>query len=288
MANLDLIGIRAGTDKSRLRQDYLRHYQRMFSRFADQWITVMEIGIHQGASLRVWEQFFPKAMIVGVDIEPQTARFARDRVNVEIGSQYDAGFLRKLASKYVPSIIVDDGSHVAEHQVFTFNHLFGSIPAGGVYVVEDLSGSHGDLAVDHFVQLQQAVLQRRGPADISHCEMIPGAIAFWKRSDPDEWDGNFAALKGEADRSERSSEALLYLAEYMRRHGAPLEDALEVARESSKRELDNVWIRFEIAQILHAMGREAEAVAVLAEAVQMRQPPIEVMRNFLARWSGAQ
>src|ERR1700683_248563 len=46
----DLIGIRAGTDKSRLRQDYLRQYQRMLSGFVDTPITIIEIGLHRGAS----------------------------------------------------------------------------------------------------------------------------------------------------------------------------------------------------------------------------------------------
>jgi hypothetical protein len=37
--SLDLIGIHLGTDKSRLRQDYLRHYERMMMGFRDRPIT---------------------------------------------------------------------------------------------------------------------------------------------------------------------------------------------------------------------------------------------------------
>ena len=45
MTSLDLIGIRVGTDKSRLYQNYLMHYERMMERFRDRPITLLEIGV---------------------------------------------------------------------------------------------------------------------------------------------------------------------------------------------------------------------------------------------------
>src|SRR6185503_10228084 len=117
----------AGTDKSRLRQNYLVHYERMLERFRDRPITLLEIGVHNGASLRVWEQYFKSASIVGVDIEPKSSRFVRERVQIEIGSQFDADFLAALSRKYQPEVIIDDGSHIDEHQIFSFEHLFGCV-----------------------------------------------------------------------------------------------------------------------------------------------------------------
>jgi tRNA G46 methylase TrmB len=68
--NLDLIGIRTGTDKSRLRHDYLRKYERLFERFVNKSIVLLEIGIHNGASLMNLEHYFTNANIVGIVLNP--------------------------------------------------------------------------------------------------------------------------------------------------------------------------------------------------------------------------
>ena len=54
-------------------------------------LTLLEIGILEGASLRLWRRFLPKATIVGVDVEPP----ALDLPGVEMyaGDQSDAAFL---------------------------------------------------------------------------------------------------------------------------------------------------------------------------------------------------
>ncbi len=43
-------------------------------------IGLLEIGVWKGASLRMWEAYLPQAKIVGVDIDPECARYASDRV----------------------------------------------------------------------------------------------------------------------------------------------------------------------------------------------------------------
>ena len=39
-------------------------------------------------------------------------------------------------------MILDDGSHINEHVIFSFKELWDSIKSGGVYVVEDCSTSY--------------------------------------------------------------------------------------------------------------------------------------------------
>jgi len=277
---LDLIGIRLGTDKSRLRQDYLRHYERMMAGFRDRPITLLEIGIDQGASLRTWEIYFPQASIVGVDIVPATRRFARKNVVVEIGSQSDAEFLASLARKYAPDIIIDDGSHISEHQIFSFERLFHSLKPGGLYVVEDIQRGPGkELAAEYFTALQHKLLLRQAAshdagatqhfkmADIAHIDTIPGAVGVWKRVE-DELDGDFEALEKLANEAE-ASYSLFYLAQYIHRNGGPVSHALTVARRASAAEPKNPWIYCEIGKFQHAMGETAEAIKSVKEAVRL-------------------
>jgi tetratricopeptide (TPR) repeat protein len=144
--SLDSIGILEGTDKTCLEQDYLRHYERVLGGFRNEPIQLLEIGIAGGASLRTWTRFFPKATIIGVDINESCRAFAGDRVEVEIGSQADPEFLARLARTYHPDVIIDDGSHQAEHILLTFDRLFPFLKPGGFYIMEDLHLHYGNNA----------------------------------------------------------------------------------------------------------------------------------------------
>jgi hypothetical protein len=166
-----LIGAITDTDKSSATHDYLVHYDRLFRDHIASDFNFIEIGIFRGASLAMLRQYFEGATIVGVDIVETCQRYATDRINVEIGSQVDPVFLADLVQRYPPRIVIDDGSHMAEHVVFTFEALFSSVEPGGIYVVEDLhfhEGSMGrftrgnptDNPLDYFLALSRFVMAR--------------------------------------------------------------------------------------------------------------------------------
>jgi hypothetical protein len=128
------------TDKSScigMSWDYLRHYEAALATLRDAPINLIEIGVQNGASTRVWKWFFSQAQIIGIDINPGCARWAQERVKIEIGSQTDGEFLDRVCAENPPTVIVDDGSHVGEHMIFTFQRIFPHLAPGGVYIVED-------------------------------------------------------------------------------------------------------------------------------------------------------
>ena len=147
--DLDSLGIFEGTDKSSLGNDYLRTYEELLRPYQNLPIDLMEIGIFGGASLRMWSGWLPLARIVGVDISPHCRDLAGDRVVIEIGSQSDAAFLGELARKYRPSVIIDDGSHIASDIQVTFLALFPVLEAGGLYVIEDTYMHFGPASAHH-------------------------------------------------------------------------------------------------------------------------------------------
>jgi len=149
--SLDLIGISEGTDKHSLEHDYLRHYERLFEPYRTAPVDVVEIGVAGGASLRTWRRFFTQARIVGIDIHPHCRQHADEKngVIVEIGSQDDPGFLTDLCQRYRPSIIIDDGSHLAHHMQFSFERLFPALLPGGCYAIEDMPFHFGQHATVH-------------------------------------------------------------------------------------------------------------------------------------------
>jgi len=127
---------------------YFEAYHAIFSLRRPQALRILEIGVDQGASLRLWRQYFdnPETLIVGIDIDATCARFdsARENVHVRIGSQDDAYFLDTVARDFGPfDIIIDDGSHHSSHMIASFNHLFaGALKHDGIYVAEDLHANY--------------------------------------------------------------------------------------------------------------------------------------------------
>ena len=41
-------------------------------------------------------------------------------------------------------MILDDGSHINEHVIFSFQQLWGNVKSGGVYIVEDVGTAYWD------------------------------------------------------------------------------------------------------------------------------------------------
>lgn len=123
---------------------YFEIYDRHFAPLRGRDITLLEIGIAGGGSLDLWRRYFgPRAKIIGVDINPDCRRFETPGTRVVIGSQNDPAFLAKLAAEHGPfDIVIDDGSHVIEHQLTTFRALFGHIRDDGIYSCEDICTSY--------------------------------------------------------------------------------------------------------------------------------------------------
>ena len=128
---------------------YIQHYERHFRALRHERLNILEIGVggyqypeRGGESLRMWEEYFPRATIYGIDIHDKTAH-ERGRVKIRRGSQDDPQFLKQVvADAQGFDIIIDDGSHVNAHMITSFLTLFPLLNDGGYYVVEDLQTSY--------------------------------------------------------------------------------------------------------------------------------------------------
>jgi len=62
-----------------------------------------------------------------------------DQINIRIGSQSDRKFLKSVVEEFGNiDIVIDDGSHMSEDQIISFNTLFDHVSENGIYAVEDL------------------------------------------------------------------------------------------------------------------------------------------------------
>lgn len=120
--------------------------------------SVLEIGIHKGASLRMWRTYFPFAMVYGIDILPETM-FEEDRIKTFTLNQANVRELISLAEKIGPfDVIVDDGSHHIDHQVGTMKTLMPYLRQHGVYIIEDVNLP---VMVSDRIELEHTVISHR-------------------------------------------------------------------------------------------------------------------------------
>ena len=99
------------------------------------------IGVKRGASLRVWEDYFPKSTVFGIDIKPKYVKSASNRSRVFIGSQANPELFQQVgkAADFAFGLIVDDGSHLSDDQVASLKYLWPFLkPPHGIYALEDL------------------------------------------------------------------------------------------------------------------------------------------------------
>lgn len=136
---LDALALMYGTDKSSDYHNYTDIYYRFFNDKKNDVCNVLELGVLQGNSLRMWRDFFKNAKIYGIDINPG-CMFEAERIKVMIGNQIDKDLLVNLPDNF--DIIIDDGGHHSSEQIKSFKYLFSKLKSGGIYVVEDVCCSY--------------------------------------------------------------------------------------------------------------------------------------------------
>jgi hypothetical protein len=123
---------------------YFDVYDRHFSRYRNQEVVILEIGVNQGGSLQMWKSYFgEKAQIIGIDIDPRCKSLEEENITIFIGSQSDKKFLRSVKEQ-IPKldILIDDGGHTMVQQIVSYEELFSHIKEDGVYLCEDLHTSY--------------------------------------------------------------------------------------------------------------------------------------------------
>ena len=104
--------------------------------------SILEIGIAASNSLKVWLELFPNAYIYGIDIGVEKQG---NKYEIFKKDQSKEGDLLEVEEKIKDKnlfFINDDGSHIPEHQLLTFNTFFPLLEEGGVYIIEDIETSY--------------------------------------------------------------------------------------------------------------------------------------------------
>ena len=138
--------------------NYTDIYEGYFEPYRDAPISILEIGLgvkgdrwtakivhgrnaEGGASFKLWRDYFPRAEIYGIDVNP-ALHLDDDRTHTFVADQGDSDQLRAFMEKFGEprfDIVIDDGSHRPDHQQISLGFFFPRLKQHGLYIIEDLN-----------------------------------------------------------------------------------------------------------------------------------------------------
>lgn len=101
---------------------------------------VMEVGVADGACLRAWQEVFPNAKIVGMDIHPSAQ--ATGDIEFHLGDVGNKRCCDRAAAARQFDLIVEDATHHLVDTMRGLLYLWPYVRPGGLYVVEEWDGIH--------------------------------------------------------------------------------------------------------------------------------------------------
>jgi predicted O-methyltransferase YrrM len=135
-----------GTDKGEPKSYIDEYYDKNFKKYREKNITLVEIGVRSGASLKLWSEYFSKkAKIYGLDnlydknthsVPINEDWISSDNVEYIIGDAYTKEISNKIGKI---DILIDDGPHTLESHIKLLELYLPKMNAGGVIVIEDIS-----------------------------------------------------------------------------------------------------------------------------------------------------
>lgn len=144
MGLLNDIGLKYNADKSSRFHNYLDFYQKHLPD-RDFSGRLLEIGVMDGLSMKMWREYYPNAEIVGIDIKDMSMFHNTDWQVPESVKLLTLDGTKKADMQPLGmfDVIIDDGSHYMKDQQASFELLYYSqLNKGGIYILEDLWTSY--------------------------------------------------------------------------------------------------------------------------------------------------
>lgn len=139
---LDELALKYHADKASSIHNYCHTYERYLKPIRMSARKILEIGAAGGNSLRMWADYFPYAVIHGIDHNPESGKLnlPPERFQIDIGDVCDRhfwdGFIKRWGGDY--DLILDDGGHFPHQISDAFVQGWDLLARNGYYIIEDL------------------------------------------------------------------------------------------------------------------------------------------------------
>lgn len=143
-----------GTDKNTI-HNYTGIYEKILSPFVDKQGQLLEIGVQHGGSSLLWQSYLPKFSLCLVDlvdiVNPwiwQCMDQNENDYSFYEGDAYNTKFVEDLKVEWGGfDVIIDDGPHTLNSQLFTVKQYLPLLNPGGVLAIEDIQNPDEDAKV---------------------------------------------------------------------------------------------------------------------------------------------
>jgi hypothetical protein len=201
-----------------------------------------------------------------------------------------------IGNKYKPNVIIDDGSHLAAHNMISFRVMFPHLASGGIYVIEDIylhyptpsvyTAGADELPADYFaalaVKLAAEDAARAGAGRerndilsfISRIEFFRRAVLIQKKSEVEP--GKIVIEAWPLVEKAKSTYLWHTIGTFVLRNGLELGMAEEAARRaiSLAPSSPNNFVR--LADVLERQGRIKEALDAALTASVLAADPTQI------------
>jgi fibrillarin-like rRNA methylase len=124
---------------------YLPVYEEILSPCRHTAKNILEIGLMNGESLRMWTEYFD-GNVYGMDCSETPVDGLADlrpiiadgKHNIVIGDAASASTIHKYFYGIKFDVVIEDASHNIEQQIQIYNSLIWYMNKGGIYIIEDI------------------------------------------------------------------------------------------------------------------------------------------------------
>lgn len=134
---------RYDTDKGSV-HTYTGIYEGLLSKYRNEKINFLEIGVKNGGSMLLWSQYLPNALFSFSDInsvdDEVIEKVGRNRCSFYLGDAYEDDIVNTINVDNPDGFdfIVDDGPHSLDSQIKVINKYLPLLKKEGIMVIEDI------------------------------------------------------------------------------------------------------------------------------------------------------
>lgn len=179
------LGQKYDTDKSSMRNDVnsIRHchpytifYDSLFKNKKNEKLEIAELGILEGASLLMWNEYFTDANLYGFEYDYKLIKNFEDRYNTNRIKISHIDVTDKNSIQYafdkvniMYDIIVEDTTHQFEDQMRVIENIYKYLKPGGILIIEDIFKSYNE---DDYINRLNPILEHFQDyyfVELDHC-----------------------------------------------------------------------------------------------------------------------
>ncbi len=142
------------TDKNSIHSYIDYFYEHELAKFKTKPITLVELGVQFGGSIKLWNSYFDSCEIYALDIEVQNRAFERfcetqQNIHYLIGNACTPEIANQIPNF---DIFIDDGSHELTDQMAAIKLYLPKLNPEGLFIIEDVQNYNEMKILQNYTQ----------------------------------------------------------------------------------------------------------------------------------------